>query len=198
MFSLLSGLWQYLFAKQTVNILIVGLDNAGKTTLLERLKTIYLSANMAGPDAIPPTIGMNLGKMEIVGVKVIFWDLGGQQTLRSIWAHYFAEADAVVYVLDSADEERFGEAKGALDNVMGHHDLPPAAPLMILANKRDAAGACGTEAAGAALGTAAFTSRPCRVEAASGLSGAGVEGAVAWLVDAASRCKKDREAQGPA
>ena len=198
MFSLLSGLWRYLFAKQTVNVLIIGLDNAGKTTFLERLKAIYLSATMAGPDSIPPTIGMNLGKMEIGGVEVIFWDLGGQQTLRSIWDHYFAEADGVVYVLDSADAERFAEAQGALNNVMGHHDLHTATPLMVLANKRDAEGACGTERAGAALGSGDFDSRPCRVEAVSGLTGAGVEGAVTWLVDAASKCKKEREVQGPA
>ena len=103
-----------------------------------------------------------------------------------------------MYVLDSADAERFSEAKGALDNVMGHHDLPASAPLMILANKRDAVGACGTEQAGTALGTGAFDSRPCRVEAVSGLTGAGVESSATWLVDAASRSKTERMAQGPA
>ena len=152
MFSLLSGLWQYLFSKTEVQVLIIGLDNAGKTTVLERLKNIFLKTPEISAELIPPTIGMNLGKMEISGNKAIFWDLGGQQSLRSIWDHYFQEADAVLFVLDAADPSRFAEARAALQNVISHRELRPTVPLAVMANKQDVGEARAAAECGAALG----------------------------------------------
>ena len=111
MFSLLLGFWEQFFARPHVHILIVGLDNAGKSTLLEKLKTDYTKKGGLSPDRIVPTVGMNLAKIRFGNSEVIFWDLGGQVKVRSIWERYYSEADAVVFVIDSGDVTRFEEAK---------------------------------------------------------------------------------------
>jgi len=110
-FSLIQGFLQYLFAKPKVNILLIGLDHAGKTTLLERIKTQF--GNMPGipPDKIPPTIGMNLAKINYKGTQVIIWDLGGQIKMRNIWEKYYETAHAIIFMVDSADIGRLEEAK---------------------------------------------------------------------------------------
>lgn len=110
-FSLISGFLQYLFKKPKVNVLLIGLDHAGKTTLLERIKTQF--GNMPGipPDKIPPTIGMNLAKINYKGTQVIIWDLGGQIKMRNIWERYYETAHAIIFVVDSADVARLEEAK---------------------------------------------------------------------------------------
>ena len=110
-FSLLSGFLHYLFAKPKVNILLIGLDHAGKTTLLERIKTQFGNLPGIPPEKIPPTIGMNLAKIFYKGTQVIIWDLGGQIKMRNIWEKYYDSAHAIIFVVDSADIGRLEEAK---------------------------------------------------------------------------------------
>ena len=80
MFSLISGYWKICFEKPNVHILIIGLDHAGKTTILEKIKGKYTNSPSLSPDRIPPTVGMNLARAVLKGSKVIFWDLGGTYT----------------------------------------------------------------------------------------------------------------------
>lgn len=84
MFSLLSGFVTWLFSKDELKILMVGLDYAGKTTLLERIKHTYTpSYRGIALDTIPPTIGMNLAKVVTQHVEVTFWDVGGAVSGRA-------------------------------------------------------------------------------------------------------------------
>ena len=77
MFGLLSGLWEYAFTKKEVFILIAGLSNAGKTTLLEQIKAIYKGQRGATLPPTTPTVGLNIAKVEAGPLKLTFWDLGG-------------------------------------------------------------------------------------------------------------------------
>ena len=117
MFSLISGFWQYLFTRPNLHVLIIGLDHAGKTTILERIKSRYGSTPGLPPEKIAPTIGMNLAKINHYGAQLVIWDLGGQIKMRSIWEKYYTEANAVVFVVDSADVGRLEEAKLAYGKV---------------------------------------------------------------------------------
>lgn len=110
-FSLLSGFWKYLFTKPKINVLIIGLDHAGKTTILERIKTKFGHLPGIPVDKIPPTIGMNLAKIFFNNTQVIIWDLGGQIKMRNMWERYYDDANAIVFVVDSADITRLEEAK---------------------------------------------------------------------------------------
>ncbi|CAA0832819.1 GTP-binding protein 1 [Striga hermonthica] len=82
MFSLFYGLWKYMLSKVEFHVLILGIDKAGKTTLLEKLKSQYSNVEGLPPDKIVPTVGLNIGRVEVSNTKLIFWDLGGQKVLR--------------------------------------------------------------------------------------------------------------------
>ncbi|EGG10167.1 uncharacterized protein MELLADRAFT_29790, partial [Melampsora larici-populina 98AG31] len=104
MYRLLSGLYQHLTRKEEYNIIILGLDQSGKTTLLEKIKTIY-NPNQPGlkPHQISKTIGQNIGKILISSSFLQFIDLGGSKEIRMIWEKYFKEIDGLCWVLDSND-----------------------------------------------------------------------------------------------
>ncbi|XP_069907714.1 ADP-ribosylation factor-related protein 1 isoform X6 [Oryctolagus cuniculus] len=86
MYTLLSGLYKYMFQKDEYCILILGLDNAGKTTFLEQSKTRF-SKNYKGMSLskITTTVGLNIGTVDVGKARLMFWDLGGQEELQSLW-----------------------------------------------------------------------------------------------------------------
>jgi len=119
------------------HIVMVGLDSAGKTTVLYRLKLdSYLNT--------VPTIGFNCEKIKGVkgkskGVNFIVWDVGGQEKLRPLWKSYTRHTDGIIFVIDSLDEEKFEEAKIELMRIIRSHTTTNenTPPLLILANKQD-------------------------------------------------------------
>ena len=119
MFSLFHGCYEYMTRKEELHILIIGLDKAGKTTMLERLKSLYTDYSGLDPAQILPTVGLNIARFEAHNTPLVFWDLGGQAQLRSIWEKYFAESHAVVFVVDSTNEDRLAEAKIVMDKALG-------------------------------------------------------------------------------
>ncbi|XP_011847776.1 PREDICTED: ADP-ribosylation factor-related protein 1 isoform X2 [Mandrillus leucophaeus] len=116
MYTLLSGLYKYMFQKDEYCILILGLDNAGKTTFLEQSKTRF-NKNYKGMSLskITTTVGLNIGTVDVGKARLMFWDLGGQEELQSLWDKYYAECHGVIYVIDSTDEERLAESKQAFE-----------------------------------------------------------------------------------
>lgn len=96
---------------------MLGLDNAGKTTTLEVLKILKGQQPLA-PCLVTPTVGLNLAKVDRDGVHAFFWDLGGQQALRRLWAKYYNEAHGVLYVIDISDEPREEESLVTLASIM--------------------------------------------------------------------------------
>lgn len=92
---------------------------AGKTTLLERLKTLFSDFPGVEADKVLPTVGLNIARFQAYGSPLVFWDLGGQAGLRSIWEKYYGDAHAVLYVVDATDRGRLEEAKACLDRALG-------------------------------------------------------------------------------
>ena len=104
MFTLLYGLYKWLLQKDEFFVVILGLDNAGKTTFLEQLKTKFDGGYKAlPPGKITTTVGLNIGKIDTAGVRINFWDLGGQEELQSLWDKYYAECHGIIYVIDASD-----------------------------------------------------------------------------------------------
>lgn len=183
MFSLLYGFWQYLSRKVEYNVLVLGVDSAGKTTFVEKVKEQFSGARAPPPEKILPTVGLNIGRVETQKCKIVFWDLGGQKGLRSIWDKYFEEAHSVVYVVDSSDPSRLEENRSALRGIIGSKDLE-AAPVLVVANKQDRPDALEPEAVLGALDLGGRPRLEHKVQPMSALRGEGVTAGVSWLMEA--------------
>ncbi|KAG5558543.1 hypothetical protein RHGRI_008474 [Rhododendron griersonianum] len=176
-------------SKTEFRVLILGIDKAGKTTLLEKLKAHYSNLEGLPPDRIVPTVGLNIGRVEVLNSKLVFWDLGGQLGLRSIWEKYYEEAHAVVFVVDAACPLRFEDSKSALEKVLRHEDLR-GAPLLILANKQDLADAVSVEELARYLDLKKLDERAYTFEGVSAYDGTGIKESVDWLVEVMERSKR--------
>jgi ADP-ribosylation factor related protein 1 len=186
MFSLVYGLFEYLFRREEYHILILGLDKAGKTNVLERLKTMYTEVVGLAPGKILPTVGLNVGRVEAFGNQLVFWDLGGQSGLQSIWDKYYDESHAVIYVVDSANEARFAESKQALDRVLGSIDLI-GAPVILMANKQDLPEALSPHDVAEIFGFGQVDSRPTKIVPVCAYTGQGLKESAEWLVQMMKR-----------
>ena len=112
----MSGFYQWYFQKPEYKLLVLGLDGAGKTSILEKIKE-HEGQKFMSQARIPPTVGLNLARVEKRRAKFIFWDVGGQAVLRKIWEKYYSQCNAVIFVVDGANESRMEEVKSVLDKL---------------------------------------------------------------------------------
>merc|ERR1711965_887028 len=112
-------LWQRLLGKKDMRILMVGLDAAGKTTILYKLKLGEVVTTI-------PTIGFNVETVEYKNISFTVWDVGGQDKIRPLWRHYYQNTRGVIFVVDSNDRDRVGEARDELHRMLNEDELPEA------------------------------------------------------------------------
>jgi ADP-ribosylation factor-like protein 3 len=112
---------------QEARILVLGLDNSGKTTILKAMSEEDISTIM-------PTQGFNIKSLSQDGFKLNVWDIGGQKAIRPYWKNYYDNTDALIYVVDSSDEARIKECFDELASLMEEADLKEV-PLLVYANK---------------------------------------------------------------
>ncbi|KFQ24054.1 ADP-ribosylation factor-like 11, partial [Merops nubicus] len=120
--------------KRDAQVVMLGLDLAGKSTLLYKLK---------GSQAVEtcPTVGFNVESLQTpCGVSFTLWDVGGQGSLRASWPDYLEDTNALIFVLDSTDTARLPEALAALEEALSHPSVA-GVPVLLLANKQEAPGA---------------------------------------------------------
>ena len=174
---LFSRVFQSLFGSKEVRILILGLDNAGKTTILYKLQ------NEAEDEEVMtiPTIGFNVETLQYKNIKFQVWDLGGQTSIRPYWRCYYQNTNAVIYVVDSADTERMGISKQELVTMLEEEELKDAA-LMVFANKQDLPNAATAEVIAEKLGLSALKNRQWQIFKTSALKGDGLYDGLDWLI----------------
>lgn len=128
----ISNLYNRLFRAKQVRILMVGLDAAGKTTILYKLKLGEIVTTI-------PTIGFNVETVEYKNINFTVWDIGGQDKIRPLWRHYFQNTQGLIFVVDSSDKARIDEASKELRNMLVEPELADAV-LLVFANKQDLPG----------------------------------------------------------
>jgi ADP-ribosylation factor-like protein 3 len=126
--GLLDYLRKFKKPETEVRILILGLDNAGKTTILK---------NLCKEDVthITPTQGFNIKSLAYNSFKLNIWDVGGQKSIRPYWRNYFDTTNAMIYVIDSSDRRRMEETGIELQQLLDEDKLS-GVPLLIFANKQ--------------------------------------------------------------
>ncbi|ODN81592.1 hypothetical protein L202_02004 [Cryptococcus amylolentus CBS 6039] len=172
-----SSLWSQLFAKKETKVLILGLDNAGKSTILYRI-------TMGSVVASAPTVGSNHEIYDYKGVRFGLIDIGGQTSLRGSWSQYFQGAEAVILVIDSSDSARLGVVKQELMKIVADESLSTAL-LLVLANKQDlpvAQGRLTPAQVSEALGLTDLREREWQIMGCSALTGLGLFEGMDWLV----------------
>uniref|UniRef100_A0A8B9JLV2 ADP-ribosylation factor 5 n=1 Tax=Astyanax mexicanus TaxID=7994 RepID=A0A8B9JLV2_ASTMX len=113
----ISSVFSRLFGKKQMRILMVGLDAAGKTTILYKLKLGEIVTTI-------PTIGFNVETVEYKNISFTVWDVGGQDKIRPLWRHYFQNTQGLIFVVDSNDRERAQEAAEELQKMVSKTHPP--------------------------------------------------------------------------
>ena len=169
----LSRLLPILLGRQQCRILMVGLDAAGKTTILYQLKLGEMT-NTA------PTLGFNVETVAYKNIEFMVWDMGGQDAIRPLWRHYYENAQALIFVVDSADAERLDEAKEELSKLMEEEELRDAV-LLVYANKQDMPEARSVQEVADALELTSISKRVWYIQACSASTGDGIRDGLDWL-----------------
>ncbi|KAI3351807.1 hypothetical protein L3Q82_020635, partial [Scortum barcoo] len=153
--------------EQEVRIVLLGLDNAGKTTLLKSLASEDVNT-------ITPTQGFNIKSVASHGMKLNVWDIGGQRKIRPFWKKYLENTDLLIYVIDSADKKRFEETGLELSELIDEENLK-GVPVLIFANKQDLATASPASEIAEGLNLHTYRDREWQIQACSAVSGEGVQ-----------------------
>jgi len=223
MYHLAKGLYLHLTSKEEYSVLLLGLDNAGKTTLHEQIKAIFNATHNPKVGRTVPTVGQNVSTVTLPDMYLKIWDVGGQHSLRSLWQSYYTSCHAIVFVIDSTDigdgsldessspsdptpshadlnsDDRLQECRLVLEDVLGNEETE-GVPLLILANKQDREDCVEVVRIKEGLVKRVFEGekgsgiRDSRVLPISALTGTGVKEAVEWV---RSRVKWNKDGRPP-
>ena len=164
-----------LISKRDARILMIGLDAAGKTSILYQLKMAELVKTI-------PTIGFNVEMLDYKGLKLTIWDVGGQDKIRILWKHYYQNTDGIIFVVDSNDKERLEKVRETLALCLIEEELKDAA-LLIFANKQDLNGAVSPNELTEILEMGKINNRRWLVQGSSATTGQGLKEGLDWLAN---------------
>jgi len=173
--SLLGKLW----SSKPMRILMVGLDAAGKTTVLYKLKLGEVVTTI-------PTIGFNVETVEYKNICFTVWDVGGQDKIRPLWRHYFTNTQGLIFVVDSNDSERVEEAKNELSRMLSEDELKDT-KILIFANKQDLPNALSCAELTEKLGLSELRGKEWYIQAACATEGKGLYEGLDWLSNALTK-----------
>jgi len=180
--QMLSNVWKKMFGSTESRILMVGLDAAGKTTILYKLKLGEVVTTI-------PTIGFNVETVEYKNISFTVWDVGGQDKIRPLWRHYYQNTNGVIFVVDSNDRDRIDEsnhaehsAKEELHHMLAEDELRDAI-LLVFANKQDLPNAMNVGDITNRLGLNQLRNRKWYIQSCCATTGDGLYEGLDWLAE---------------
>ncbi|KAH1009653.1 ADP-ribosylation factor-like protein 3 [Dendroctonus ponderosae] len=159
--------------ERELRLLLLGLDNAGKTTILKILASEDITS-------ITPTAGFNIKSVISDGFKLNVWDIGGQRKIRPYWKNYFENTDVLIYVVDSADKKRLEETGIELYELLSDDKLHNV-PVLVYANKQDLPDSLSASDLAQALGLPTIKDRSWQIQACTASEGTGVREGMEWV-----------------
>ncbi|CAO3682201.1 unnamed protein product [Rhizopus stolonifer] len=175
-----SSLFSELFGKREMRILMVGLDAAGKTTILYKLKLGEIVTTI-------PTIGFNVETVEYKNISFTVWDVGGQDKFvlfgdieNNNFCVDFQNTQGIIFVVDSNDRDRISEARDELQRMLNEDELRDAL-LLVFANKQDLPNAMNAAEITDKLGLQSLRNRHWYIQTACATSGDGLYEGLEWL-----------------
>jgi ADP-ribosylation factor protein 1 len=174
-------LFDSLFGKKEMRILMVGLDAAGKTTILYKLKLGEIVTTI-------PTIGFNVETVDYKNISFTVWDVGGQDKIRPLWRHYFQNTQGLIFVVDSNDRERISEAREELNRMLNEDELRDAV-LLVFCNKQDLPNALNARDVTEKLGLTQMRNRKWYIQSTCATTGDGLYEGLDWLANELKNAK---------
>ncbi|KAG2446047.1 hypothetical protein HXX76_000649 [Chlamydomonas incerta] len=156
-----------------MRVVMLGLDAAGKTTILYKLHIGEVLTTV-------PTIGFNVEKVQYKNVVFTVWDVGGQEKLRPLWRHYFNNTDGLIFVVDSQDRDRIGKAAQEFQAIL-QDPLMLHSAILVFANKQDMKGCLTPAEVCTALGLSDMRTRKWHVQSSVATRGEGLYEGLDWL-----------------
>eukprot|EP00761_Pharyngomonas_kirbyi_P007758 gb/GECH01007768.1/.p1 GENE.gb/GECH01007768.1/~~gb/GECH01007768.1/.p1 ORF type:complete len:186 (+),score=48.76 gb/GECH01007768.1/:1-558(+) len=178
--NLFSMIFDAFRGMKEVRILMIGLDAAGKTTILYNLKIGEVVTTI-------PTIGFNVEELEYKNVRLTLWDVGGQDRIRDLWRHYYKSSDALIWVVDSSDQQRMTESQEELFTALRTPEMQDLKALLVFANKQDLPGSLTPPEIADTLeltNASELKGKKWFVQGASATKGEGLVEGLDWLVKA--------------
>mmetsp|Transcript_44940 Transcript_44940/g.71114 ORF Transcript_44940/g.71114 Transcript_44940/m.71114 type:complete len:183 (+) Transcript_44940:59-607(+) len=178
----MSKIWDRIISNQEMRILMLGLDAAGKTTVLYRLKLGEVLTTV-------PTVGFNVETVEYKNISFNVWDVGGQDKIRKLWRYYYENTQGLIFVIDSNDRDRIEDAREELMKILSEDEMRDAA-VLVFANKQDLPNSMTAAEVTEKLGLRRIQQRRWYIQSACATSGDGLYEGLDWLSRTLSSKKK--------
>ncbi|KAJ3387364.1 ADP-ribosylation factor-like protein 6 [Lobulomyces angularis] len=164
--------------KKKVNVLMVGLDNSGKTTLINNF-----SAEKISPIDVVPTVGFTISQFNKKNVHITCFDMSGQGKYRDLWEHYYNDTDAIIFVVDLSDKLRCCVARDELEIMLANNALKEKrVPILFFGNKSDLPDIMEPAECSQILGLENIKNHNWYICSCNALTGEGLESGMGWLI----------------
>lgn len=162
-----------MFGTKEHKVLMVGLDGAGKTTILYRLKVGHSVPTI-------PSVGFNVETIQYNNVSFNIWDVSGGIGIRPLWRHYLHSVECVIFVVNGTDRARISEVKHELDQILESSEVQNSV-LLILNNKQDLENVMSTNEIIELLDLKRYSSREWTIQPTNSLTGEGLVEGLDWI-----------------
>ncbi|XP_063900635.1 ADP-ribosylation factor 6-like [Zophobas morio] len=178
----MGGFFSKLFKNKDMRILMLGLDSAGKTTILFALKFGQSITTI-------PTVGFNVETVKFKNITLNVWDVGGQDRIRPLWRHYYTGTQGLIFVVDSSDRERVDEAREELHRIIQDREMRNAT-VLVFANKQDLSGAMTLKEVSERLAMEGLNDRAWHVQPSCATRNEGLIDGLTWLTQSVEYTNK--------